>query len=173
MHCSKQSIAQLPAAEKKQASLSCFTPSKAEHGYLLPGRIQLSCLLGEKCLLWQRSKISKAFHSACLSYKFCGFSCFISRCGQFLWPTFFSKAGNKPPVLYTPLCLRPWYSLFILVCGRQAVFRCFRRHTIRIIHLVSRVMLCHWQNPYINTQLVIWLCPEEKKIDSLGDFTVL
>lgn len=172
MHCSKQS------SRKQQALLSCFTPWDAEHRYLLHARVQVTCLLGEKCLLWHRSKTSKAFHS-CLS-------CFSSFPPSHLkiWLIFvfhfLLKSWQQTTCFgctFVSKDMIDTQSVHIsrrhCTCAHQAGFRCFRRHTIRVIHLVSRVKLCHWQNPYINSQLVIWLRPEEKKIDSLGDFTVL
>lgn len=38
-------------SRKHRALLSCFTPWKAEHGYLPLGKTQSPCLLGEKSLL--------------------------------------------------------------------------------------------------------------------------
>lgn len=114
-------------SRKQPASLPRFTAWRAEHGCLLPGRIQLSCLLGEKCFLGHRSKISKAFRSACLSYVFFHFSSVISRFGYFCFP-FFSKAANRQLVWDVPLSQRPWWTNSPFVLLADTVHVDIRQH---------------------------------------------
>lgn len=138
MHCSKQSCAQLPPAENNR--LHCLV--------LHPGKLSVNTSRLEEfsCpVCWERNacfdteakyqKLSVQLH----------FKTWLNSVFHFLlksWQqttsfghTFVSKDVVDKQSIHTfkRHC----------ACGHQAVFRCFGRHIIRIIHVVSRVMLCH------------------------------
>lgn len=107
----------------------CCLVLQAEHGYLPLGKAQLPCLLGEKSVLWHRSKISEAFHSACLSHEFCWL--------QSHWLNvvfhFPPKSWQQPTCFGVHLC--EWgcgrQTVRVPVLWHQAAFRCCRRHNPR------------------------------------------
>lgn len=167
MLCSKQSCANIFHQHKTSGFAVLFCKQSMDTSHLE----KLSCPV-----CWEKNpyfdteaKYQKLFIQPALAMSSAG----SSLTGWMLCFTFPLKAGSSPPVLGCTFVSegvadKQWESLSCDT-GQHSDAAEDTTHTI---HLVSTVMLCHWQNPDINTQLIIWLCPEEKKIDSPGDFTV-
>lgn len=101
-------------SRKHQALLSCFTPWKAEYGYLPLGKkTSVSLSAGRKNPYSDThthkknnnnfKKISKAFNSACLSHEFCLLLCHFKIWLNFLFH-FPLKSWQQPTCFQVHLC---------------------------------------------------------------------